>query len=584
MIEIRPHAHSGSPLLACATWGLALALLACGSHVFARGNIATEVTGLSSRMRADVTRAFATQSNANAVQGTPSYMTNQKFNAMPNFPNAKLYTKSGEAAKKADAAVGPNSLQLNNASKYLGPSLQDSPTEQPYAGKSNAGNAYKGNGDDGSVSPGSTATGGSSSSPKDVPDGNSGALADRSDLTAAQGGLGAMIVPGMKASGVLRAQIGKAATASGNAFTLDLYGDQLVRLVVSEKVMTRLTDVRGAPLTSHLNSAAAKTGVEVFITPTTAKTALDNVINVSKVGELKGFQRQGNRIVLLGMSESKPAIAPNAIGLASSTPSKVGGVRVTKPAVSKSVFVLNSAKIGRSTRPVSQTTFDVMRGLSSNDYTAALAASRFGMRSSSNPGVPRSLSFPAFSGPEHKIGLLSQGFGSSEFAGVTTVSTQGLLSDPTPGPDLPGLLAEPMPGPESHLPAAVREPMPVAKSNLPAPGSTAAANDSSSPAPGSASPSSPPITEVEMSPDAGLRIAEIGPGDVAYRGMTDDKDSDRSDNSALEFNWLTTGTARHADLGRSSADAGAAADVFSKSNQVGTTAAKLNAANRMRRP
>ena len=49
-------------------------------------------------------------------------------------------------------------------------------------------------------------------------------------ITATSGGFAALVAPGVRNSGTITATLGTAALASGNGFTLDMYGDRLITL------------------------------------------------------------------------------------------------------------------------------------------------------------------------------------------------------------------------------------------------------------------------------------------------------------------------------------------------------------------
>ena len=66
-------------------------------------------------------------------------------------------------------------------------------------------------------------------------------IVNRGEITAAAGGLVALVAPGVENSGVIRAELGRVVLASGNAFTLDLFGDKLISFAVDDKLR------RGSP-------------------------------------------------------------------------------------------------------------------------------------------------------------------------------------------------------------------------------------------------------------------------------------------------------------------------------------------------
>src|SRR3569833_1403170 len=73
-------------------------------------------------------------------------------------------------------------------------------------------------------------------------------IVNRGQITAANGGLVALVAPGVENAGVIQANLGKVTLASGNVFTLDMFGGGLVSLSVDDKIAEQLTDADGRPV------------------------------------------------------------------------------------------------------------------------------------------------------------------------------------------------------------------------------------------------------------------------------------------------------------------------------------------------
>src|SRR6202000_277583 len=65
---------------------------------------------------------------------------------------------------------------------------------------------------------------------------NGNSVINQGQITAAQGGLVALVAPYVANSGVVTANLGRVELAAGNAVTVDLYGDNLVSLAVNGPV------------------------------------------------------------------------------------------------------------------------------------------------------------------------------------------------------------------------------------------------------------------------------------------------------------------------------------------------------------
>jgi filamentous hemagglutinin family protein len=136
-------------------------------------------------------------------------------------------------------------------------------------------------------------------------------IVNRGEITAQAGGLVALVAPGVQNSGVIRAELGRVVLASGNRFTLDLFGDKLVAFAVDDKVAARLTDVEGRPLKAYVNQTGRieADGGSILIAASAAKAVLDNVINTGGVVRATSFAQRGGEIVLHGGDEGAVRVA-----------------------------------------------------------------------------------------------------------------------------------------------------------------------------------------------------------------------------------------------------------------------------------
>jgi filamentous hemagglutinin family protein len=140
-------------------------------------------------------------------------------------------------------------------------------------------------------------------------------------LTAAEGGLIALVAPSVRNDGILSARLGKVALASGEAFTLDLYGDNLIRFAINERQAASLLDADGHTLGRQLEHAGtidAAGGKVVFMTTAAGKLALDQVVNLSGVVWADSVASSAGKISLLAPGAKVTVSgALNARGLAS---------------------------------------------------------------------------------------------------------------------------------------------------------------------------------------------------------------------------------------------------------------------------
>ncbi|HEX8027271.1 MAG TPA: filamentous hemagglutinin N-terminal domain-containing protein, partial [Vicinamibacterales bacterium] len=124
---------------------------------------------------------------------------------------------------------------------------------------------------------------------------NSGAM------TARDGGLVALVAPHVRNDGVIIARLGRVVLGAADTFTVDLYGDALVNLALSDGHAGQLVGLNGEPITSLIhNKGRIESGQTVLMTARNAKAVLDNLINMSGTIKADSAIQQGGRILLLG--------------------------------------------------------------------------------------------------------------------------------------------------------------------------------------------------------------------------------------------------------------------------------------------
>ncbi len=122
-------------------------------------------------------------------------------------------------------------------------------------------------------------------------------------ITARNGGLVALVAPWVENRGAIHATLGRATLASGDTFTLDLYGDGLIELAVSDDTAQRLVGTA-----SNTGLIEADGGV-VSMLAADAANAVDNVINLDGVALARSFAQIDGRIALLGGDTSAVTVA-----------------------------------------------------------------------------------------------------------------------------------------------------------------------------------------------------------------------------------------------------------------------------------
>jgi filamentous hemagglutinin family protein len=140
-------------------------------------------------------------------------------------------------------------------------------------------------------------------------------IVNQGRITASTGGFAALVAPGVRNSGTITATLGTVGlAASGNGFTLDLYGDRLITLSVNDQVASKVIDVAtGQPLKSLVTNTGRirANGGRVELTAAAARTVVDSVINTSGVIQANSIGRHNGMIVLsAGTAGSRGEGAP----------------------------------------------------------------------------------------------------------------------------------------------------------------------------------------------------------------------------------------------------------------------------------
>jgi len=167
-----------------------------------------------------------------------------------------------------------------------------------------------------------------------IPGNPSASVVNAGSITAQTDGFAALVAPGVRNTGTITARLGTISLASGNAFTLDMYGDNLITLGLNDSIAATVTDVStGKPLSSLVsNSGRLKAnGGTVRLTAVAARRIVNSVINNTGVIEANTIGRHRGMIVLgAATSSSKPIGAPAQTVKVSGTLSTAGRHRETK--------------------------------------------------------------------------------------------------------------------------------------------------------------------------------------------------------------------------------------------------------------
>jgi|GEM_PF-3033559 len=135
-----------------------------------------------------------------------------------------------------------------------------------------------------------------------TPGGNPNAtVANEGTITAGSAGLVGLVAPNVINSGVITANLGKVQLSSGDSFTLDLYGDKLLEIGVSDAV--------GKQLVENSGSIEAAGGT-VKLTAAAGRQIVNSLIDVKGKINAPSFAEKNGEIVIY--AEGSNAVKGNA--------------------------------------------------------------------------------------------------------------------------------------------------------------------------------------------------------------------------------------------------------------------------------
>jgi filamentous hemagglutinin family protein len=130
-----------------------------------------------------------------------------------------------------------------------------------------------------------------------------GSIINEGTITAANYGLVALLGNSVVNRGLIQAELGSIVLGSGNKFTLDFNGDQLINFTVDEAAAaTTVVDDNGKPVPTGVSSTGTilADGGKVLVTASAAQGVLDNVVDMEGVTRAQSVSEQGGEIILSG--------------------------------------------------------------------------------------------------------------------------------------------------------------------------------------------------------------------------------------------------------------------------------------------
>jgi filamentous hemagglutinin family protein len=202
-----------------------------------------------------------------------------------------------------------------------------------------------------------------------------GTIVNAGNITVAEGGMVALVAPGVRNSGTITARLGTIELASATHFTLDLFGDDLVRLAVGDSIASSLVDTSGTALTAQVGAGGqllADGGRIVLLSVPAAAGVVSDAINLSGIaraasvglnqrGEISLLANQGS-VVVSGAADATSAVGGVSGGSVSVIGSAVrltGAARVNTSGVGGGgAVVIGGSYAGEGATVTAQTTVD----------------------------------------------------------------------------------------------------------------------------------------------------------------------------------------------------------------------------------
>ncbi|MEI7606316.1 MAG: caspase family protein [Rhodospirillaceae bacterium] len=129
-----------------------------------------------------------------------------------------------------------------------------------------------------------------------------GIVENEGRISVADAGLAAFVAPGVANHGTITARLGQVTLASGNEFTVDLYGDQKINLAMDAKTAQQVLGRDGMPLDALVKNDGKifADGGRVQLTAAAAKGLVDTVVSVGGIIEARSVEKVNGEIILGG--------------------------------------------------------------------------------------------------------------------------------------------------------------------------------------------------------------------------------------------------------------------------------------------
>ncbi|MBU0744833.1 MAG: filamentous hemagglutinin N-terminal domain-containing protein, partial [Gammaproteobacteria bacterium] len=152
-----------------------------------------------------------------------------------------------------------------------------------------------------------------------------GRIINQGYIKAAENGLVFLVAPLVENTGVIEANLGKVvlgSTPANSTYVLDFYGDQLLQFAISSDIGTDINNsiTQSGKIIAH--------GGKVLLTANTAKSVVDQAINMSGIIEANTIASKHGEIVLLGGDKGTVSVTGKLIARGEKEGESGGAIRI----------------------------------------------------------------------------------------------------------------------------------------------------------------------------------------------------------------------------------------------------------------
>jgi len=132
-----------------------------------------------------------------------------------------------------------------------------------------------------------------------IPSSNSGAIINEGQIIAHNNGLIALVAPGVINKGMIKANLGRVILGSGETFTLNFSGDNLINFSINKPTSHRAKDRNGNELPDGVKNTGSilADGGKIIISAHAARGVLDHAINMSGVTQARSVSNSNGVII-----------------------------------------------------------------------------------------------------------------------------------------------------------------------------------------------------------------------------------------------------------------------------------------------